>query len=506
MQNHLRNESHPVYRLGIALLGKGATNHLHRPEVVEALKAKGISVCFLVREDYFPLLQRMDGCHYTKLRIESRKDKVAWILGYLRYLRSLYPAKDIARRHRFKVQNRIRKGVCSKFFHALSFFLARYRSVMKLTVFIEGLFHRSIRIEGIDPSELDQLLLLGIGSAGSELEGMLTWWARRNNISVVHAVGNYDHLSSKGFRGVPVDKLLVWGPSMKEDAVHLQGIPRERVRMIGAVRYSRIDQMIRHDRETFFRSRGLDPERRTILFAGSLFEFHYFEMLETYRQLCKEDDRYQLIIRVYPNKILMTSPYIRPLLEYAKTLPYVYTSLGDPYFREGEAEDEREVLQIEEEELWHCLKYSDVVINLFSTIALEACIFDKPVINMWYFPVERRLTILNPVYVDPSFLIHNRKLASYGAMRKVSSRKELIATVKEVLKHPGRFVHERRMTVQQECGTLDGGAPRRLAEACFEAFTLHKRALREVSEEKCVIYPTGFKQRNREATWTSRKF
>ena len=47
------------YRLIIALIAKGSMNNLHREDIVEVFRAKGVDVGFLVREDYIDLIERI---------------------------------------------------------------------------------------------------------------------------------------------------------------------------------------------------------------------------------------------------------------------------------------------------------------------------------------------------------------------------------------------------------------------------------------------------------------
>ena len=186
-------------------------------------------------------------------------------------------------------------------------------------------------------------------------------------------MGNYDNLSSKGFRGISIDRLLVWGPNMRDDAIRLHGIPPERITMIGSIRYNSNSNLLVHDKNTYIKSLGLDPTKKTIRFAGFMLEYHYFEMLEIYEQLLNEGDNVQLILRIYPNKHLMNSVYIKPLLDYSNRFPNIYVSLADPNY--GSGDRDREVLQIEESELWNSLNRCDVLINVFSTISLEAIVY-----------------------------------------------------------------------------------------------------------------------------------
>ena len=452
-----------ICRLGIALMGKGATNHLHRPGVVEALRARGIEISFLVRSDYAALLERFPGVEYRACSVALADGWIGRLRNLARYFRSLYPAREVGARMRYRVA--ASGGFFSRALYAFGKLVARSRTAMRALLAAESLLYRDVRVTGVEPRDLDRLLLLGTGTYGTETEGALTWWARRHGVPVLHCVGNYDSLSSKGFRGVPVERLLAWGPAMRQDAIDLHAIPPERVAAIGAIRYDRVQSECEPDKAKFLRACGLDPAKPVILFAGSTFEFHYFEMLEILRLLRAQGDDCQLILRVYPNKTLMASPFIPALIAHARSLAGVHVSVGDPDFASGAAH--LEVLQIEETELWNSLAWCDLVINLYSTIALEGCVFDKPVINMWYFGRHDQRTLRPAVVVDYPSYRHVRRMAEYGAVSVAESRADLQRLIVENLAHPEAQRAARARAVAQECGVLDGQACARLAEECL---------------------------------------
>ena len=460
------------YRLSIALLGKGSINHLHSKEVAGEFQKQGIEVDFIVRSDYFSLLEKLDRCRYTSVSFSTPSGWRSIVLNLCGIVRYLYPSRDIARLKLYKALQDDFRNIHNRIIYKICQLMAIYRWSVRLILGIECLLFQPDSVIGINPRSIDQLLLLGIGTVNSELEAGITLWARHHRIPVIHIVGNYDNLSSKGFRSVPVDRLLVWGSNMRDDAVKLHGIPPNRITMIGSIRYNSNSNLLVPNKNAYIKSLGLDPTKKTILFAGFMLEYHYFEMLEIYEQLLHEGENIQLILRLYPNKNLMNSIYIKPLLNYAKKFAGVYVSLADPHYKKGERN--REVLQIEEYELWNSLNCCDVVINIFSTISLEACIFDKPALNMWYFPPPSEAFIRRPVYRDYSQLFHNRRITSYGAIRTAKSREGLISFIRDALAHPEALSAQRRLTVEDECGSLDGKACERLVDACVKEYKKNK--------------------------------
>lgn len=457
-------------RVGIGLLGKGSTNHLHRADVVRAFREKGYQVTFIVREDYAGLLSRLADCAYLPCRIGAEDGWRGIVIRFCESIRHAYPSSDTGRRGVLlaRLWKNLRPWILLRNLICLA--AARFRICVLLAAWTEGKLFRPELVKGLDPKEYDLLLLLGIGTVNSELEGAVTRWAAHYAVPLAHLVGNYDNLTSKGFRGILPERLFVWGPQMKSDAITFHGIAASRVRLIGSIRYNAISQTVLPDRTEFLSRIGLDPARKTIVFAGFVFDSQYFEILEVYRQLLDERSDCQLIVRLYPNKMLMNSVYIEPLIQYAKTLPRVYVSCADPHYKFGDTQ--REVLQVEEEELWPVLCHCDVLIDYYSTITIEGAIFDKPCIHMHYLPKTARAYVKDPVPIKFWKLRHNRRILSYGAVDVAHDREELFTLIRQSLLDPGQYAEARKKMVMQECGPLDGLACARLLLEC-EDLLLH---------------------------------
>ena len=173
-------------RVGIALLGKGATNHLHRPEVVDAFRRGGAQVIFIVREDYSALLEHIPGCIYTSCRFREARGLRAYVHGLFRYVRRIYPTSDRGVR---EFHRRLARayGLKQRVMHELLSIVARWRVVMLAIVRIESRLYPHDMVEGLNPSDFDELLVLGTGIYGTELEGVLSLWAEHHHLPVVHA-------------------------------------------------------------------------------------------------------------------------------------------------------------------------------------------------------------------------------------------------------------------------------------------------------------------------------
>ncbi len=453
------------YRLVITLIAKGSMNNLHRADIVSAFRARGVDVGFLVRGDYINLIERLPDCRYLTCQFPPETGRNGFWKHFCRYLRSLYPVAAEGRR-----DTEPRKRPWRKQFSQAAFeWLSRFKLAMRLIRRLEQRLYTPIEISGIQSEDMDQLLLLGVGAHGSEHESALTWWARQHDVAVVHMIGNWDTFTSKGYPGAPVDTCLVWGPVMHRDAVGMHDIQESAIEEIGCLRYDRLKDTLIESREAFFKRIGLDSNKKTIMYAGPLSADQYYEMLAAFEELNADGQDLQMIFRVYPHKDFMHGPYTKPLISYARSLEGVHVSLGDPDYRIGRRDEA--VPNIEQFELWHSLAYSDVVVNYFSTIALEASFFDKPVISLAYRPMKDYGWIHPPKYANHPDLTHNKRLRDYGAVKMVLSRDDLKVAVTGALAKPDAAKTMRSETVRLELGKLDGRVVERLADACVRNYT-----------------------------------
>jgi CDP-glycerol glycerophosphotransferase (TagB/SpsB family) len=116
----------------------------------------------------------------------------------------------------------------------------------------------------------------------------------------------------------------------------------------------------------------------------------------------------------------------------------------------------------EVEEMVRLINGSDVVVNMFSTMQLEAALADKPVINVAFDP--------GPVPVNQKSLTeeetqyHNSRLVRAGGVRLARSREDLIEHINQYLIDPTLDQQGRRTIVERECGPLDGRSAQRIAD------------------------------------------
>jgi CDP-glycerol glycerophosphotransferase (TagB/SpsB family) len=108
------------------------------------------------------------------------------------------------------------------------------------------------------------------------------------------------------------------------------------------------------------------------------------------------------------------------------------------------------------------LKHSDAIVNVASTIAIEAAIFDTPVVNV-AFDGERESEFAKSARRYYQFT-HYLNITRHDAVRVAWSPGELVRFVAEYLADPARDAAGRATVVAEQCQFTDGRSAERVAD------------------------------------------
>ena len=254
---------------------------------------------------------------------------------------------------------------------------------------------------------------------------------------------------------------------MADEVIKLHRYSANKLEIIGAVQYDRFMQPLPASREEFLRSIKLDPSKKTIFFAGGVNINHYFEI---YRLFVEEKKHvltgdFNFVVRPQPHAKLLNSPGWR-IMERLFIEAGVYVSNPGSVDASGDRTRELRLdLGLDEgpDELNYLLRYSDVLVNNFSTMGLEAAICDLPTIYIGYdaytFGVRFGVTTR-----FQQRMTHNRRSLRLKASKVAKSEEELMTYIEQYLNDRGLEREARHEYAVSECGTLDGGATLRLME------------------------------------------
>lgn len=459
-------------KIGIPLGGKMATRVLHLTSFRNCLAEQGFKPVYFLWSKYFRSFD-FDPDQYRELQVEN----------YDQYDQSHALLRAMKKLRRFVVRTettdlRFREEIESMLYAAPVWkiggyvfsvdLLRRVPNLGHLLLWIETQFFRThAHDKQIIDMGLDCVLTPGIGNYGYGHAGNFALEAQRLNVPAFATITNYDNIVNMGFRGFTPTCLAVWSQAMADDAIKLLDFPASKIEITGPLQYDRFMRPLALDRDDFLRSINLDPQRKTIFFAGGINITRYFEIfnlfIEQRERVCSEP--FNLIVRPYPHEKLLNSPGWQVL---KKLFPGagVYISAPGSIDAPGDRTEEfRQDLFMEDssDELSYLLRYSDVMVNYFSTISLEAAICDLPVIHMGYdlYTYGHRFIVTSGFQQRQT---HNRRKLRLAASRVAKNETELLKYIDDYLSDRTLDREARYEYAVSECGQLDGQAGLRLTE------------------------------------------
>lgn len=287
--------------------------------------------------------------------------------------------------------------------------------------------------------------------------------AQQRGVKSVCLISSWDNPTTKGPFFFHPDKLIVWNDILKQELQTYHDVPEEDIYVAGIPQF---DIYLRRQefrtREDFCRRWKLDPAKKLITYTtgtvGSVpFDHEIVQILYESQVQGAFNFPTQLLARLHPKD----DPAIYKRFE---GLPGLVLQLpGD----RAETTNDRWNPSIHDMyDLAELMCYSDVVINVASTITLDAIPFDKPIINIafdGFTPQPFKYSCLRFYQYE-----HYRNIVKTGGVRLAYHRQELVEQINAYLKNPQLDSAQREIIRQQQCWKLDGRSSRRVAEYLLE--------------------------------------
>ncbi len=278
--------------------------------------------------------------------------------------------------------------------------------------------------------------------------------AVRRKVPVAALVSSWDNFTSKGFIGLGLSAVVVWNDIMRDEAFHIFGIPAERILVSGIPRFDDYFRREPRSRIEFCRELGIDPSKKLVTYTTSqsrLFEPYESENpeLTIIRFLADAVERgelgpnVQLLVRLHPS---FEPEALGSLAEDARLVLHAPGRLSA--FRD------RDLSTRENQLLAETMFHSDVVVNIASTITIDAAVFDTPSVCI-AFDARGERPYGHSVRRFYDFE-HYRKLAPLVGFRLARSPAVLLDEIRTYLADPARDREGRRKIVQSQCYQTDG--------------------------------------------------
>jgi hypothetical protein len=284
--------------------------------------------------------------------------------------------------------------------------------------------------------------------------------ASRRAIRSMAVDPSWDNFTNKLMPVRRVNRLIVWNDLMKEQAVTLHGYAPDEVRIAGTPQwdlYFRDGTIV--PRETFFRQIGADPTRKLITVTTTPRELypHHDHVLRVLIGAIARDawrEPAQILVRLHPRDDRGAYAEFEGLSNVMIEKPFRSTvTAGD-----GLAID---ITEANQRHLANTMRHSDVVVNVASTLAIEAAIFDTPVVNV-SFDGETPSEWVRSARRYYRFT-HYVNITRHDAVRVAENPEQLIEQVGRYLGDPSLDHDGRRKVALEQCQFLDGRAAERVA-------------------------------------------
>ncbi len=290
--------------------------------------------------------------------------------------------------------------------------------------------------------------------------------AKKRNVQTICFVEGWDNLTSKGPFAVIPDHILVWNEQMKREIVEYHQFPAEKIDVVGIPQFDfYYDRSKFCDRDAFFGRYGLDPKLKLITYciAGGIIAPSEPEIIDQFYQAMMKGSighPAQLLVRMHPNT---RGKYLQEF-ERFKGLPRLYLQ---PAGRVAKIQDGWDPSWEDMVRLGETMVHSNVVINIFSTITLDAIAFDTPVVGVGFEGTTTK-SYPHPYRYYYEFT-HFNPVVRNGGIRVAYSLTELVQAVNAYLENPALDAAGRDKVRREQIHSLDGKSSVRAGKAILKA-------------------------------------
>lgn len=271
---------------------------------------------------------------------------------------------------------------------------------------------------------------------------------------------SWDNLTSQGRITMPYDYFLVWNESLKRQLLEMYDwVTEDQVFVTGTPQFDfHFRPEFYLERDEYCQQIGADPLRPIVFYATGMANHMPGEpeIVEQIDDMLKTMvPKPQLLVRVYPkdltgrfNELRKRRPDIL-FPEVAWEAAWLTPKVEDSYA------------------LVNTLRHCALGINVASTVSLELCMFDKPVINVGYNPKSVGTDVLS--YAGYYEFDHFRPVVESGAVEVARSSAEMESMIVSALSNPGERSSQRTKLVDEMFGvTLDGHSGKRVAQVLVQ--------------------------------------
>ena len=289
--------------------------------------------------------------------------------------------------------------------------------------------------------------------------------AVRRGVRTIVVDPSWDNFTNKLIPVRRPDRLIVWNEIMKQQAVELHGYSPDQVRVSGPPHWDRYFKPgTPVTRADFFARIGADPSRRliTVTTTPAPLYSHFDRVI---RALLRAGEQgtwpapAQVLVRLHPRDELERYSEFRGTPNLIIEKPFRTTvKSGDGLGVDITSENQQHLADT--------LRHSDVIVTVASTIAIEASIFDTPVVDV-SFDGETPSEFAKSARRYYKFT-HYANITRQGAVSVAETPEAMVEHVRRYLADRALDREGRRRVVLDQCQFTDGRSSERIAKFVVE--------------------------------------
>ena len=295
----------------------------------------------------------------------------------------------------------------------------------------------------------------------------LVYQAEQVKIKTACFIFSWDNIASKGRMASNFDYYLVWSELMKTELQQFYtSINRDNIEVVGTPQFEPyVLDRYQVSKEKFIEKFNLNSSLKTICFScGDISTSKNDELyIETIANALLEEKIQNV------NLIVRTSPAEDPIrfASFVERFPFIKWNYPKwNLSRQGHQEVWSQRIPSVEDvmDLRSLLEFSDLNINMLSTMSLDFIQFDKPVINTVFGNSK------NGLYDDQRFLnyAHIVNVVNSNATKIVKNQEDLVKSINLYLNNPNLDLENRKQLLQLQVSKALAGTGKRIAETLIK--------------------------------------